>query len=215
MLSTTSQPVATGTVLRRKKDGSRVPVECPDSIILYNKYMGGVDRGDQLRGYYCRRPKSSKFYKYLFYFLFDVAITNAFILYYKHFHSHPSKSLHTVKEFRLQLAKELIGTYCSRRVPGRCGGRTRTLQLQHFPLKDCRSHQPRGADVAGVSTAPSTHTRGRTALGDVNNVEFGSAMTATHKLTVFIYGIRTCSVTHNPLTTNYHNMTSHENKSYK
>ena len=100
MLSTTSQPVATGTVLRRKKDGSRVPVECPDSIILYNKYMGGVDRGDQLRGYYCCRTKSKKFYKYLFYFLFDVAITNAFIL-YKHFHSHPSKSLHTVKEFRL------------------------------------------------------------------------------------------------------------------
>ena len=103
MLSTTSQPVATGTVLRRKKDCSRVPVECPDSIILYNKYMGGVDRGDQLRGYYCCRTKSRKFYKYLFYFLFDVAITNAFIL-YKHFHSHPSKSLHTVKEFRLKRA---------------------------------------------------------------------------------------------------------------
>ena len=157
MLSTTSQPVATGTVLRRKKDGSRVPVECPDSIILYNKYMGGVDRGDQLRGYYCCRTKSRKFYKYLFYFLFDVAITNAFIL-YKHFHSHPSKSLHTVKEFLLQLAKELIGTYCSRRVPGRCGGPYALSNSCTFLSKTAHSHQPRGADVAGVSTAPSKRT---------------------------------------------------------
>ena len=83
VLSTTSQPVATGTVHRQKKDGSRAPVECPDNIILYNKYMGGIDRGDQLRGCYCCRTKSRKFYKYQFYFLFDVAITNAFIL-YKH-----------------------------------------------------------------------------------------------------------------------------------
>ena len=160
MLSTTSQPVATGTVLRRKKDGSRVPVECPDSIILYNKYMGGVDRGDQLRGYYCCRTKSRKFYKYLFYFLFDVAITNAFIL-YKHFHSHPSKSLHTVKEFRLQLAKELIGTYCSRRVPGRCGGPTRTLQLQHFPLKDC-PQPPAKRSRRGRCVYCSQHSHKRT-----------------------------------------------------
>ena len=46
--------------------------------------MGGVDRGDQLRGYYCCRTKSRKFYKYIFYFLLDVAITNAFILMKKH-----------------------------------------------------------------------------------------------------------------------------------
>ena len=136
VLSTTSQPAASGTVLRRQKDGTREPVSCPDNIIHYNKYMGGVDRGDQLRGYYLCRTKSRKFYKYIFYFLFDVAVTNAYIL-YKHFHSHPSKSLLSVKDFRLQLAKELIGSYCSRRVPGRSGGVVRPLQLQHFPLKEC------------------------------------------------------------------------------
>ena len=48
-----------------------------------------------------------------------------------------------------------------------------------FLSKTAHSHQPRGADVAGVSTAPSTPTRGRTALEDVENVEFGSAMMAT------------------------------------
>ena len=57
---------------------------CPEAIISYNKFMGGVDRGNQLRGYYSCRMKSRKFYKYFFYFLLDVAITNAFVL-YKHY----------------------------------------------------------------------------------------------------------------------------------
>ena len=131
-MSTTSQPSATGSVLRRQKDGSRVSVACPEAIITYNQCMGGVDRGDQLRGYYNCRTKSRKFYKYIFYFLFDVAITNAFIL-YKHFHSSPS--FKTIKEFRLQLARALIGDYCSRRRAGRHGGAILPLQLQHFPLK--------------------------------------------------------------------------------
>ncbi len=130
VLSTTSQPVATGSVLRRQKNGTRMPVNCPDSIIIYNKYMGGVDRGDQIRGYYACRSKSRKFYKYIYHFLFDVAITNAFIL---HTNYTTSKS-RNAKDFRLQLAKELIGTYCSRRIPGRSSGVPQILPVQHFPL---------------------------------------------------------------------------------
>lgn len=42
--------------------------------------MGGVDRGDQLRQYYHLRLKSRKFYKYIFWFLVDVSITNTYIL---------------------------------------------------------------------------------------------------------------------------------------
>ena len=33
------------TVLRRQKDGTRIPVPCPQSIIDYNMFMGGVDGG--------------------------------------------------------------------------------------------------------------------------------------------------------------------------
>ena len=60
-----AQPSATSSVLRRQKDHTRTPVTCPESILLYNKYMGGVDRGDQLRGYYSCRTKSRKFDKYV------------------------------------------------------------------------------------------------------------------------------------------------------
>ena len=50
-IASNTQPSTIGTVLQRQKDHSRTPIPCPESIILYNKYMGGVDRGDQLRGY--------------------------------------------------------------------------------------------------------------------------------------------------------------------
>ena len=42
--------------------------------------MGGVDDNDQLRGYYHVRLKCRKLYKYIFWFLFDVAIVNSFIV---------------------------------------------------------------------------------------------------------------------------------------
>ena len=34
-------------IQRKGKDGSRMEVTCPDSVILYGKHNGGVDRGDQ------------------------------------------------------------------------------------------------------------------------------------------------------------------------
>ena len=54
-----------------------------------------------------------------------------YILHRNHSHS-PSLS---VKEFRLHLAKELVGNYCSCRFPGRFGNRIAPLRIQHFPLK--------------------------------------------------------------------------------
>ena len=131
VMSTGCNPHSSGTVQRKEKDGSRVEVTCPDSIVLYGKHMGGVDRGDQKRGYYQCRSKSRKFYKYIFYFLFDVAITNTYVL-LRQFTEYPIKH---IKDYRIQLAKLLIGDYCSRRRPGRSGGLIRPLPLRHFPIK--------------------------------------------------------------------------------
>ena len=36
MLSTVAQPEVTHTVQRKQKDGSRVPVQCEDAVVLYN-----------------------------------------------------------------------------------------------------------------------------------------------------------------------------------
>ena len=52
----------------------RTPVQCPDAVVLYNRYMVGVDKGDEYRKYYQVRTKCVKNYKYIFWFLFDVVI---------------------------------------------------------------------------------------------------------------------------------------------
>ena len=80
MLSTLSQADATHTAQRKQQDGTRVSVQCTDAVVLYNRYMGGVDKRDQLRQYYRVRTRCRKYYKYIFWFLFDVAITNSYIL---------------------------------------------------------------------------------------------------------------------------------------
>ena len=80
MLSTMSNPLTTQSVERKQKDGSKVMVPCPDAVVVYNKFMGGVDKGDQLRHYYRIRTKCVKNYKYIFWFLVDMVITNAHII---------------------------------------------------------------------------------------------------------------------------------------
>lgn len=108
-------PTKTTSVLRGQKDGTRCPVESPSACAVYNQFMGGVDLGDQLRGYYHMRMKCRKFYQYVAKFLLDVAITNSYILFKL---SHPGTKA-TVLTFRDVLSKQLVGDYCSRRRPGR------------------------------------------------------------------------------------------------
>ena len=67
--------------------------------------MGGVDCNDQLRGYYQVRLKCRKYYKYIFWCLFDVAITNMFLL----CHDYSKLPYNPTKEFQIDLAKDLIG----------------------------------------------------------------------------------------------------------
>ena len=66
MLSTLAQADVTRTAQRKQKDGSRISVQCTDAVVLYNKYMAGVDKGDQMRQYYRVRTKCTKNYKYTY-----------------------------------------------------------------------------------------------------------------------------------------------------
>ena len=50
------------TVKRRKLDGTQHDVACPD----YQAYMRGVDRGDQLIGFYSAGRRSKKWWKIIF-----------------------------------------------------------------------------------------------------------------------------------------------------
>ena len=148
VLSTMTQPKDTQQVVRRQKDGSTITLPCPTAITTYNKNMNGVDIGDQLRKAYSVRLKCKKNYKYIFWFMFDVCITNAFIM-SKFCITVPTSLEQTrLKEFRVSLAKALIGDYCSRLRIGRPSSRVPQLPVAgltspcHFPR-----HQPRARCV--------------------------------------------------------------------
>ena len=115
VMSTNSQPDESTTVRRRNRDGSTQQVPCPPSIVAYNKFMGGVDKSDQLRHYYPVRCKTRKFYRYIFWFLFDSCAVNASILIHN-FEPVADSNVRqiTQKNFRLKLAEGLIGEYNSR-----------------------------------------------------------------------------------------------------
>ena len=134
VLSTLSQPGATEMVSRRQRDGSRAPVSCPSAIATYTKYMSCVDCGDQLRRYYSVRLKCNKNYKYIFWFAFNVCITNAHIL--SSFVPSCVESLEQerLKNFCVRLAKSLIGNYNSRQRRRRCHSHhtlTRPVSVPH------------------------------------------------------------------------------------
>ena len=121
----------------RKKDGTQELVKCPAPIVEYNKYMRGVDHGDQLRAYHLCRSKCRKFYKYIFWFLVDVAVTNSYIFFRNYCAS--TLPLKNTKEFRLNLANNLIGSYNSRKRPGRAHNVCKSLSILHFPIT--QAHQ--------------------------------------------------------------------------
>ena len=92
------------TVRRGLTDGTRINVTCPAAVKAYNSNMGGVDLADQICRFYTSSHKSSRrWYLRLFWFLLDLAVDNAFIL--------AKKEQYTIKQFREELATELIGKF--------------------------------------------------------------------------------------------------------
>ena len=130
LAATNTDPTVTENVQRKKKDGTRITVNAPQSVVWYNKYMGGVDHNDQMRGYYHVRLKCRKFYKYIFWFLFDITISNTYFLARAHCGLKCS-----LKDARVTLAKALIKTYCSRKRLGRPPVNPRRFNSNHFPVK--------------------------------------------------------------------------------
>lgn len=109
-----------GTVERRIKDGTKIRVPCPDAIIAYNKYMGGVDLSDQISSLYEIDRKSQKWWRKTFYKLLLTAVSNAWII-YKEAHNRNVPFI----AFLVNLAEGLISTGRQNAavVRKRCSGR--------------------------------------------------------------------------------------------
>ena len=105
-------------IVKRRKAGTadKIEVKCPEMVVRYNKYMGGVDLMDQLKtSYQCDRKSTKKFYLRLFFDVMDIAMNNACIVYNDLMKAENSESKpFTTLEFREDVATKLIGKYSSR-----------------------------------------------------------------------------------------------------
>ena len=63
LIATNSNTTKTETVKEKKRDCTFTYYKCPSSLSVYNRYMGGVNHNDQLRGYYNVHLKCRKYYK--------------------------------------------------------------------------------------------------------------------------------------------------------
>ena len=108
------------SVRRRQKDGSLKDIPCPEAVQLYNAYMNGVDHTDQLRSSYNTGRKALKWWKYLFHFLLDICLVNAFILMRESYHHQQKTSSGRIRprkqlDFRMRLAHQMLDSFCGKR----------------------------------------------------------------------------------------------------
>lgn len=113
------------------------PLTKPEIVHEYNKYMGAVDRCDQMVAYSCFRRRTMKWWKKVFFHLFSLSVLNSYILY-----KEKTRSPVLQRTFRRELVKELItssGISYSLTPRGRprrsAEGLTRLEAGRHFPEK--------------------------------------------------------------------------------
>ena len=95
---------------------------CPVIITQYNRYMGGVDKSDQLLSYHNILRKTVRYWKTPFYNLIDVSIVNAFVLYNLVAVEVGLKPV-SENDFRDQLMLQIICQYGSKRRESKTAGR--------------------------------------------------------------------------------------------
>ena len=160
VLSPNCNPDEHITVQRRVKAATHVKdVEIPTPINLYNRSMGRVDLNDQYRSYYPSGQSGKKWWHFIFWFLLDVSVCNAFIMEGMSPHLPSSRSRRTHLQFKLELAKQLIGDYSRRE---RYAGKKRkatpfnnAMLLQNLP----GHHEMKLEGRKGVCICCSVHGR--------------------------------------------------------
>ena len=80
----------------------------PKLMLMYNKYMGGVDANDQLLKYSHFNRRTIKWWKKVFFRMLNICMVNAFVLWKEHCNKigQPYKKTHT--DFRISVIKKLI-----------------------------------------------------------------------------------------------------------
>ena len=115
------------------------PLMRPQVIASYDKYMGGVDRADQMVSYATYAARTLKWWKRVIFHTISAAILNAYII-YKQTTTDRTPMLH--RQFRKKLVRDLVSSVNKDNLPvTRTVGKPPTaeplfrLQGRHFPEK--------------------------------------------------------------------------------
>jgi hypothetical protein len=143
LLSTYCDPLPEEEVQRWRRSSAkgrrdkRVRLKCPDVLVQYHHWMRGVDVWSQKESYYRIGRKSNKWWPRLAWFLIDMAVSNAYVLYARYSAAQPSPLTHAAsqKAFRIKLMNELAGTFTARKKRGRPSHtpKMREDEEQHIP----------------------------------------------------------------------------------
>jgi Transposase IS4 len=116
ILSSYCSPMNIATVNRHTpQQRTPQPIRAPESVQEYNTNMRAVDIFSQLQSYASIGRKQFRWWPKLAWFLFDIAIMNAYVLYTR---QHPDEKI-SKRQFRIQLAQELVASFTSRKRKGR------------------------------------------------------------------------------------------------
>lgn len=137
LMSNCHQPTIS-VVDRKMKDGSVKEIQCPEAIVFYNNYMGGVDHADHIIGLYDLDRRSNKWWKKVFYRLLLTAVHNAHVIYEELIH----KEVPLIG-FMVDLAESLNSrgrseaTYKRSRKQGRISKRAKPMENvgDHLPIE--------------------------------------------------------------------------------
>lgn len=96
-----------GKVARVQSDGLMHYQSVPPLLPAYNRYMGGVDRLNQMRKTYGYDRKAKRYWLRLFFQLFDYSVHNAYLVYVHNCRTYKSKAVNH-QGFRILLVRLLL-----------------------------------------------------------------------------------------------------------
>ena len=142
------------SVQKKKKDGSRETIACPEAIVLYRKIMGGVDLADQMAGLYDLDRKSLKWWKKFFYRFLLFAAVNSWVVYKEL----QRKEKITFLDFLCDLSESLVAKGQSGNLvkrSSRSGRRSKRVKLmknvgEHLPVEGKTRRRCAGCARKGV-----------------------------------------------------------------
>ena len=124
---------------RRNQDGSTSSISCPSLLPDYQQYMRGVDRGNQLIGFYNIGRRSKKWWKRIFAYILECSLLNA---YSPEKHAEPLE--HALRghkkdflRFPIDVAEKLIHVGGRKRAGRRRSSETERLKVElgHWPIQ--------------------------------------------------------------------------------